>query len=191
MALIDIDEIKLQKEAYKFLSHSEKCNKYINEDIRAQIEFQSGKIEMGSSIHFSTDGGWHLHDLIVFCLKYSGPSDLYLVSYAVKEYQATIISKMKIDGLINNLYALLDYRVQVHDPSALQLIESVATSTGAIRTHAKLTVIKNKDWGIVITGSANLTSNTSNDVGVITCSHEVADYRIDWIKNKIKNGTKR
>jgi hypothetical protein len=76
----------------------------------------------------------------------------------------------------------------VHDAQAMQLLKGFAEMS-MMRTHAKLTVLRNEHWGVAIAGSANLTQNTRADVGVITCDIGVADYRIDWIKNNIKHAT--
>lgn len=184
--LINIDEIEREKELYKFKSHADKCNRFINEDVKLEIDVQMGKLSMGESIHFATDARWHLHDVIVWILTQTGPADLYFCTYAIKEYQARLFSKMKADGIIKDVFALVDYRASVHDANVIQLLEGYASKIGSMRTHAKLTVIKNENWGVTITGSANLTQNTRSDVGVITSNMEVANYRIDWILNNIK-----
>lgn len=185
--LIDIDDLEKERELYKFKSHSDKCTKFINEDIRLEIETQMGELLMGQSIHFATDSRWHLHDIVVWVLSKTGPADLYFCTYAIKEFQARLFSNMKRDGLINSVYGLVDYRASVHDPNVIQLLEGYLESLGKMRTHAKLTVIRNKEWGVTIAGSANLTQNTRADIGVITCDFAVADYRIDWIKKNINN----
>jgi|GEM_PF-5583636 len=188
--LIDIDDLEKEKELYKFKSHTDKCHKYINENVRMEIASQMGDLTAGASIHFATDTRWHLHDVIVWVLSQTGPADLYFCTYAIKEFQARLFSNMHRDGLILNTTALIDYRVDLHDPQAVQLLGGFA-EIGKMRTHAKLTVVKNKAWGVSIVGSANLTQNTRADVGVITCDQGVADYRIEWIKKNMNHDTQR
>ena len=187
--LIDIEELDKEKELYKFKSHEDKCHRYINENVRMEIDVQMGELRMGESIHFTTDTRWHLHDVIIWVLSKTGAADIYFCTYAIKEFQARLLSNMHRDGLIRKTTALIDYRADLHDPQAVQLLKGFA-EIGKMRTHAKLTVLRNEHWGVTIAGSANLTQNTRADVGVITCDEAVADYRIEWINKNMTNGTK-
>jgi len=187
--LIDLDVIAKEKELYQAKSHEDKCHRYINEDVRMELSVQMGALRMGESIHFATDARWHLHDVIVWALSQTGKAELYFCTYAIKEFQARLFSNMHRDGLIGKTTALIDYRADLHDPQAVQLLGGFA-EVGKMRTHAKLTVIRNESWGVTIVGSANLTQNTRADVGVITCDEGVADYRIEWIKKNMKHDIK-
>ncbi|MBS1684780.1 MAG: hypothetical protein JSS76_08500 [Bacteroidetes bacterium] len=187
--LLQPDTLDQEREALKALSHQDQANRFINEDVRLEMAVQLGDLVPGHSIHYMTEARWHLHDLLVYCLGQTGPADLYLCMYAVKEYQANMIASMKSRGLIRELHVLLDYRSGVNHADALQILRANADSIGAIRTHAKLVVLRNDQMGVVITGSANLTANTRSDAGVITCDTTVANYRIEYIKAKI-NATK-
>jgi len=187
--LFSIDDIEREKELYKFKSHADKCARYVNEDARLEIDTQMGKLTDGLSIHFATDGRWHLHDVIVWVLSQTGAADLHFCTYAIKEYQARLFSNMHKDGLIRKATALIDYRNDVQYPQAVQLLKGFA-EIGYRRTHAKVTVISNEHWGVTIIGSANLTNNTQADTGIITVDKEVAAYRIDWIIKNMNNGTK-
>ena len=187
--LIDFDDLEKEKELYKFKSHEDKCRRYVNEDVRLEIASQMGALRMGETVHFATDTRWHLHDVIVWVLSQTGAADIYFCTYAIKEFPARLFSNMHRDGLILNATALIDYRADIHDPQAVQLLQGFA-DVGKTRTHAKLTVVKNEAWGVTIVGSANLTQNTRADVGVITCDQGVADYRIDWIKKNMNNDSR-
>ena len=191
MALFSCAEIDREKELYKFKAHEEKCARYINEDTRIEIRVQIGEMKMNQSVHFATDTRWHLHDLVVACIHHIGPCEMYFATFAIKEYQARLITGMKRDGLLTKITALLDYRNGTRDADAFQLLKQNADEIGFILTHAKLTVLQNEKWSVVIAGSANFTSNTSADIGVITFSKEIADYRIQWIKKNIENGNKK
>lgn len=189
--LLDPHELTKQREAYKALSHSDNCKRFINEDVSLEMAVQLRDYKMDESIHFMTEGRWNLHDLLVYSLMQTGPADLYMCMYAVKEYQAGLIATMKNQTVIREVHALLDYRSGVQHAEALQILKSNADSLGLMRTHAKLLVLRNEKWGVAITGSANLTANTRCDAGVITCSESIADYRIEYIKRKINESNKR
>jgi hypothetical protein len=183
--LIDFNSIDKQRELFKAANHEIKAARYINENVAEEMGFQLGDLRMGEDLHFATDSRWSLHDLIVYCLKQSGPADLYFCTYAIKEFQARLFANMQRDGLIRDIVALLDYRVGTFDPGADQLIKATAKQLGYMRTHAKLIVLQNEVWGITIAGSANLTSNTRADIGVITCDRKISEHRIQWILKNI------
>lgn len=187
--LIDFGQLKKEKDLLKAAHHEIKAARYLNENVAEEMGVQIGDLKMGFDIHFSTDGRWSLHDLIAYILKQTGPAELHFCTYAIKEYQARLFSGMKEIGLLTGINALVDYRIGVLDPGAEQLLKASCKSIGYMRTHAKLVVLKNEMWGIVIAGSANLTTNTRGDVGVITCSMAIADFRIDWITKNIQRGT--
>lgn len=162
-------------------SHEEKCARYISAEIDADIAKAIGELKNGCSYHFDTGTLWSLHELIVYLASQIGPCEMYFSTYAIKEQQARIYTSLKSDGIITKLFALLDYRIPTLDAGAADLLEENCTAFGYMRTHSKLTVLQNKKWGVVITGSANHTTNTTADTGVITCVPAIAQYRANWI----------
>lgn len=188
--LIDFNQLDRERELFKAAKHEIKAARYINENVAEEISFQIGDLQMGTDIHFSTDSRWSLHELIVYCLKHTGPAHLYFCTYAIKEYQARLFANMQRDGLIQDITTLVSYRIGTFDPGAEQLLKGISKSMGYMRTHAKLVVLQNEFWSVAITGSANLTTNTQADVGVITCDKKIANHRIDWIIKNIQNETK-
>jgi hypothetical protein len=169
----------------EFVSHEAKCLKYISEIINDDLNASLGEIQESFSYDFDVNHKWSLHDIIVYCVKQIGPCELHFATYAIKEYQANLFGKMKADGALTAVHALLDYRVPVHDPSVEQLMKGFCNSIGYTRTHAKLSCLINEHTGIRIVGSANLTTNTRLDVGVITRNRELTQKRIDWIQSHI------
>lgn len=186
--LFTLNELNKKEQLEQLLSHEEKSAKYISEEIEKDFRVCIGELKDETSYHFDTATTWNLHDLVVYIIQQIGPCDFYFSTYAIKEYQARLFSNMKSEGLITNLHALLDYRTEVHDAEAIQLLEQNANSIGFMRTHSKLSVLINDKIAIVIAGSANMTTNTTADTGVITCHRKIADNRKNWIiKNIQKN----
>lgn len=184
--LFNLTDLQNKENTEQMLSHEEKCAKYISEEIESDLGVSLGKLEENKSYHFDTGTSWNLHDLIVYLIRQIGPCNFYFSTYAIKEYQSRLFANMKTEGLIKELHCLLDYRTGVHDAEAIQLLEENSTSIGFMRTHSKLSVLINETHAIVITGSANLTTNTTADTGVITCVRHIAESRKNWIINKIK-----
>jgi len=177
--LFTVSQLQAKQQAEAMKSHPEKCAKYISAEIDADLNHAIGPLIDQTSYHFDTGTLWHLHDLAVYLVKEAGPCSLYLSTYAIKEYQARIFTGMKTEGLLTELHCLLDYRTPVHDADAVQLLETNATSIGYMRTHSKLVVIINEKIALAITGSANLTTNTTADT--------IAEMRRDWILKHISN----
>ena len=189
--LLRIEDIEREATLYKAKSHEDKCLRFINEDVRLEMAMQLNDYKLGESIHYMTEARWNLHDLLVYSLRQTGPADMYMCMYAIKEYQANLIASMKRDGIIKKIHALLDYRAAIQHANALQILKTNADALGSMRTHAKLIVLRNEKWGVVLTGSANLTANTRCDAGVITCDTSIADYRIEYINRRINESNKR
>lgn len=189
--LIDYSKLQNEIELAKAAKHEIKCARFINELVDEELSFQLGVIKMGEVIHIANDSRWSLHELIVHCVKQTGPVTLHFCTYAIKEFQSRIISNMLCDGVLTEVHALVDYRFAKHDPQAEQLLASCSTTHRWVnRLHGKVAVLRNDDWAIAIVGSANLTTNTSRDTIVITCDKAISDYWINWITNHINNEIK-
>lgn len=158
---------------------------YIDEDVCADLNKNMGQLIPNHNYYFVTGKRWNLHDILIYAIKQLSPCNLYITTYAIKEYQSRLIVGLKEDGIINELHCLLDYRVPTLDPDADQLLTQNATKIGYMRTHAKLTVIESEKASATIIGSANLTRNTNYDVGVLCCNTEVSNHYINWIKKHI------
>lgn len=187
--LIDYGKLKKEIELRKGEKHEIKCARFINELKDQELGFQLGALVPGETIHIANDSRWSLHELVVHCLKSTGPAALYFCTYAIKEFQVRLISNMLKDGVLTEIHSLVDYRFRQHDPQAEQLLKNCSTShRWAKRLHGKVTVIKNENWGIAIIGSGNWTTNTSRDTFVVTCHQQTADYWINWINKNINDG---
>lgn len=185
--LFNKDDLKKHDDIERMLSHSDRCIKYISEDIDRDLSVAMGDLQPGWSYHFDTGTKWSLHDIVVYVIKQLGTCEVYLATYAIKEYQARLFASLKADGLISSVHALLDVRNRVLDANAVQLMEENCTAIGYTRTHAKLTVIKGASLSVTIVTSANYTANTNNDVGIMVTEPTAAEYWTEWILKHIGN----
>ena len=160
--------------------------RFISEGMGRDLQQAFGEMKMGDEFHYDTINKWSLHDILVHCIKHTGPADLYISTWSIKEYPARVLVNLKEAGLVRSIYAMLDYRIQVNSPEAYQLLEANATKIGLLRCHAKLAILVNDQWGISVISSANFTTNTRAECGVITCNKEVAEFRKNWILNNIE-----
>ena len=173
-------------EARHSLSSNEICNSYITDAQSKDLAEQIGNLMEGHSYHYDTIASWSTHDILIYCLSQTIPSEVYIACWAIKEYPARIITNLKNDGVITKLHLLLDYRIPVTSPDAYQLLIENADTIQTTRIHAKLTVITNEEKSITIVSTSNYTQNTRGEVGVITVSKKVAEHRINWITSQFK-----
>lgn len=183
----DTDKVRAFNAAMRCeVNHDRYINPYVKKDLRQIV----GELRMGQAVHYANDTLFYLHDVLVYCLEQTGPAKVYFSTYAIKEFQARIVTRMRKENSITYLHALLDDRNAVHDQDAVQLLSKSCDVFGFNRTHSKLIAIRNDNWGISIVTSANMTNNTRLDVGVITCNAQVTDARIEWIIKNTKHGIK-
>lgn len=137
-------------------------------------------------VFFVSDGDWSLHDLLMELLKKYGPAELYLTTYAIREFAVRqLVMAMDRKELLG-IYMIADYRAKVRTPEVYQLAQMNASKICLHSIHAKIAVLKGKDYCITILGSCNLTSNPRIEAGVITMNPDTAAFQIEWI-NKIMN----
>lgn len=185
--LVNYNQIEQEREKFKSATHANRAKHFINEVVDTEIGYQLGEIKPNTVIHVGNENRWSLHDLVVHCIKSIGPCRLYFCTYAIKEYQARLLTNMLSEGLITEMHALVDYRFAQMDAKAEQLLSKACTTyRWEQRLHGKVTVLNSESISVSIIGSANFTTNTSRDTIVIDTSKEAAEFWTNWITQKIK-----
>jgi hypothetical protein len=139
-------------------------------------------------IVFNSEGKFSLHDIVERIVeKQSKVSDIYLTTYGLSEPSVRKLANLKFKNKVNQVFALLDARIQQRQPNAFQLISSIATQIGYEESHAKITVIDNPEIAITILGSQNWTRNTKHEAGAVICSRKIANFYSEYI-SKLING---
>jgi hypothetical protein len=162
-------------------------SKMLDQKINSSLKIESvlEQVQENCCVHWVTAGDWNVHDLLIGLLMYSGPANVYISSYAFSEYPARIISELKDQKMILNLFCLIDSRIDKRSASALTLVRNCATKCKLINTHAKVTIIENKKTQLIIIGSANYTSNKRYETGVIIQDPAVVNFHKKWMLNEI------
>jgi hypothetical protein len=144
-------------------------------------------VDHGKSIHCFTKGDWSMHQLLQKLLEKTGPADVWISSYAFSEKPARIICDLRATHTIQNLYCIIDSRVDTRSASALNMIRNNATQLKLCDTHAKITVIKNEEWFIGVSGSANYTSNRRIETACISVNAVIANCFKNLIEDELKS----
>ena len=141
-------------------------------------------LKNGKQLHYISDGDWSLHDLIMELLKDYKPAELFLTTYAIREFSIRqLVMAMEKKELLS-VFMIADYRAKMRTPEVYHLANMNMNKICLHSIHAKVTVMRSCKGYVTIVGSCNLTSNPRIEAGVITLNEDVANFHINWI-NKI------
>lgn len=152
---------------------------------RLKLEQCFGMYADDQTYKFYTDGAWSMHHLVQYFLEQIGPSIVHISTWTLTENPARILLNLKEAGLIKELHALFDYRIQDRSPKSFQLIQSVCDRIKLTKCHAKVATMVNDQHGVSIVGSANFSKNRRLEAGTVFTSRISALFDQDFIKAKI------
>lgn len=144
-----------------------------------------GNIEKDQVIPFATGGKWSMHQLMEYLLIQAGPCKLWFTTWTISEDAMRAMVDLIQKGLVTELNAVLDYRIERRKPEAFQLAANIITNIRLTKCHAKVLVLANEDWNISVMGSANFSKNPRLEAGVIFTDQKTTQFNIDWISNEI------
>lgn len=155
----------------------------------SQLSEQLNALSSDCDIEFCTAGEFSFHHLIEALLEITGPADLYLSTWTIKEDPARVLASLKQKGVIKSLYCVFDHRVRTLDAKHFHFVEKVATSISLTQCHAKAAVLLGEKMNVVITTSANMSNNPRIEIGRISALSGSVLFHLDWM-SKIMNGKK-
>jgi hypothetical protein len=138
-------------------------------------------------VHYISDGDWSLHDLIMQLLKEYRPAELFLTTYAIREFSIRQLIMAMDRKELTAINMLLDYRAKVRTPEVYQLANMNVNKICLMAIHAKITVMRSPKGCVTIVGSTNLTSNPRVEAGVISLNPGVAAFYINNIQKLMNN----
>ena len=148
-----------------------------------------GYIEKDSTMHVVSIAEWSMEHLIAHITDQIGRCNLMLATWSISNDAATKLCSVINAGLFESVRILFDWRVKVRKPSALTMIK-MNLDKADIRLHschAKVYLLWNNNYHIVIVGSPNLTTNPRIEAIVITESKELFEFHYTWL-TEIING---
>lgn len=145
------------------------------------------KLNKEKQLHYVSDGDWSTHDLIMQLLKQLKPAELFLTTYAIREFSIRqLVLAIERKELIS-INMIADYRAKMRTPEVYQLASQNMNKICLHSIHAKVTVLRSPHGSATIVGSSNLTSNPRIEAGVITLDPEVAKFHMNWITKIMEN----
>ncbi|MCK6649177.1 MAG: hypothetical protein L6Q66_05950 [Bacteroidia bacterium] len=148
-----------------------------------------GETSPGSFIEFCTAGEFSLHQLIQHLLTETGPADIYLSTWTLKEEPARVLYALKKAGLIKTLNCVFDYRIRTLDAKHFDFVQKILDSYTLTKVHAKVVSIIGENRSLAVSCSANMSNNPRIEAGVISCNSVSAEFHKTWITDVI-NGKK-
>ena len=188
--LKDLQQPFSEEEQVFAVDQDQAVNYFRNAKNRKELTKAVGTLQEGKSTYTFSSGKWSSHELLAYVLIQTGPADVWITTWSCTEEPLRMLVKMKQNGMINNIRCLFGDRVPVMSPNAWQLAKYNFTDIKLSHCHAKVQVIRNEQWGVVIMGSANFTINPRWEAGVVCCDKNVADEfakGIDEAMKKIKD----
>lgn len=149
-----------------------------------------GVITNGNTKHFYTRGAFDLVDLVVFVLKQTGPSHVFVSSYGIASDTIHTLKKCIDTGKMLSIRFLLDNRVRSISPKPFDTL--VRTFPGLYRLnsiHAKCALVWNDDWHISIVGSQNATHNPKLERDTIYTDPRVWEFDLQNLEKAFSEGT--
>lgn len=153
-----------------------------------KLEALLNALSPGLCVHYVSDGDWSMHDLVMELIKKYQPADVFITTYALREFPMRQLVLAQDRGDINKIFMLLDYRAKARTPEVFHLAAQNVNKIVMTSIHAKVSVIKSPSGCVSIVGSANWTQNPRIEAGVISLDTAIADFHIEWIEKVMNNG---
>jgi len=151
-----------------------------------QLKGCIGELEPDQALQYATAGRWSMHQLLTYILNQTGPAAVWLTTWTITEEPMRAILHELRSGRIQELHAVLDYRIERRKPEAFQLASQIITRIKLTKCHAKVLVVQNTEWNVTVLGSANFSKNPRIEAGTIFTDKGSADFHKAWINDVIE-----
>jgi hypothetical protein len=142
-------------------------------------------LEQNKTYHFVSFGQWSLKHVVFHLLKLTGKAQVYSTTYGLGPSSARGLVNGLKSGMISDCFFLYDWKIKQYKEEAHNLCSS-NFKVKITSIHAKVTVIYNDLWGIVVTGSANWSDkNNKIESLIVTTDRNLAEFHKKWIHEAV------
>jgi hypothetical protein len=131
---------------------------------------------------FTTAGRWSQYELLNYILCQTGPAAVWISTWKINMDAAVNLYALCKNGLITDLSCILEKRIPVTSPEALDLVKMHADRIRITDNHSKVMVVMNEQWGVSVLGSANMTNNPRIEAGVLFTHRHIAEWNRHWME---------
>jgi len=192
MSLFDPEDIELkmrkkenEEKAFAFSCSIDKAEIRLGK-VREKIRDVIGDIRGIDLIDYTSMGRWSMHHLLFYLLEQTGPAKVWFTTWAISTKAITMMVDALSDGTITELHSLLDRRIRIRRSDCMAFLTHNANSIFLIDCHAKVLLIENEVWRIVVKSSANFSENKRIESGVIMQIPGVFEMNKKWIVETIE-----
>ncbi len=146
------------------------------------------QLTRNNTIPFASAGEFSMHELLEFLLQTTGPATVRISSFSISEVAIRTFFRLMQNGTIVNIECLFDLSVKRHKLGLLYFANNIGSFIAISKNHAKLILIENADWKIVVVGSANFQLNDKNEVGIISADSEIYEFYFKVFKSWFLSG---
>lgn len=137
-----------------------------------------GPIAPGFHRFFLSNGAISPVDVVAYVLGVTGPADVTITTWTIGPGEAAAAWRLVGDGRIRSFRLLVDASLSRREPAYLSAVVDRfgAASVRLARCHAKIAVIRNASWSVVLRGSANWTRAPRLEFYEVSDDPALADY---------------
>ena len=106
-------------------------------------------------------------DVLQWILSQTGPADVQMASFSLSDEFLRRLHFIQKDGLVRSLDIVLDFKATNKTLSLWNFIEQTVDHCYLANIHAKLLLVSNDDWEVLMVTSQNLTRGNRFEVAVI------------------------
>ena len=173
-------------EIQDFSFQSKEAHEFFIFESSREIEKLIPKLTDGHSYSLLSFGDWSLKELVMHIARIIGPCDVVSTTYGLGSRTSKSIIRALDIGLFRSFAFLYDKKVREYKEEA----HNVCASRFPVKitsVHAKITILKNEEWGVMVTGSANWSDNNAKiEHAEIIVNREKAEFFYETILKAIQ-----
>jgi hypothetical protein len=154
---------------------------YVKSSVRDKIEGVFPQLMPGQNIEYVSMADWSTHELVFWVLNQIGPAEMVMATWSMTETAARQLVEARLANVLTSVHCLFDYRIKVRYPEVCAYVKEHFEAVTVAHCHAKVTVLQNDTWAVVINASSNYTNNVRIESGSIKVSQSTADFHKSWI----------
>lgn len=137
-----------------------------------------GRLQSGARLALLSKGAVSMGDVLAWALEQTGPADVLLSTWTIASDEIGALGRLVTGGGIRRLRLLTDFSFRHRHPAyCAQLRGTFGPESVALTVvHAKLAVITNEQWSVVVRSSANLNRNSRVEFYEVSDERALAEY---------------
>lgn len=136
----------------------------------------------GKMYHFTSNGRFALHDLIIYLAKQLKGVDCTVTSFNLSKKAANAFVRAWDNRMFTGLRFILNAQKKSNFADAVRILEG-KFQMAFTAIHAKAALITNGEQYITIVTTGNLSSNNNIERGFISTDKKIYDFDYNWTNN--------